>query len=160
MITPTAPTLPPTVEEVARQTPVESYMNDCFTVPASLAGLPAASVPVPLPRSVREGMEEGDVGFAGLQVVGQFGDDGVVLRVAGEVEGLWGRVRVSLREHQSWRLQRLKSGEQARADRQQGLPPASHAGLAGGSARLRLQAGAAAASSDFNSQLRAAASTC
>ncbi|RMZ32823.1 hypothetical protein D0859_03046 [Hortaea werneckii] len=38
ILTPTAPTLPPTLEEVRRQSPVESYMNDVFTVPASLAG--------------------------------------------------------------------------------------------------------------------------
>jgi aspartyl-tRNA(Asn)/glutamyl-tRNA(Gln) amidotransferase subunit A len=88
LITPTAPTLPPTVEEVKQQTPVESYMNDVFTVPASLAGLPAASVPVLLPREVRGGMEESDVRSVGMQVVGQFGDDEGVLEVARIVEEL------------------------------------------------------------------------
>ena len=86
LITPTAPTLPPTVEEVARQTPVESYMNDVFTVPASLAGLPAASVPVSLPQEVRTSMEDGDVSSVGMQVIGQFGDDETVLEVAEIVE--------------------------------------------------------------------------
>ena len=91
LLTPTAPTLPPTVDDVAKQTPVESYVNDVFTVPASLAGLPAASVPVRLPESVRQGMEESDVGFAGVQIVGQFGDDEGVLRGAEVVEKI-GRV--------------------------------------------------------------------
>ncbi|EMC93063.1 hypothetical protein BAUCODRAFT_37981, partial [Baudoinia panamericana UAMH 10762] len=80
LITPTAPTLPPTVEEVRRQSPVESYMNDVFTVPASLAGLPAVSVPVRLSDEERAGMEETDVRSVGLQVIGQFGDDERVLR--------------------------------------------------------------------------------
>lgn len=88
LLTPAAPTLPPTVEEVKRQSPVESYMNDVFTVPASLAGLPAASVPVRLTMSVREGMEEGDVDFAGVQVIGQFGNDEMVLKAAEMVETL------------------------------------------------------------------------
>ena len=82
LLTPTAPTLPPTIEEVKKQSPVESYMNDVFTVPASLAGLPAASVPVSLPKRGREGMEDGDVRSAGMQIIGQFGDDEVVLRAA------------------------------------------------------------------------------
>ena len=86
LLTPTAPTLPPTVEEVKRQSPVESYMNDVFTVPASLAGLPAASVPVALPDEAREGMEESDVRSAGIQVIGQFGDDELVLQAAEAVE--------------------------------------------------------------------------
>jgi aspartyl-tRNA(Asn)/glutamyl-tRNA(Gln) amidotransferase subunit A len=88
LITPTAPTLPPTVEEVKQQTPVESYMNDIFTVPASLAGLPAASVLVSLPKEVRDGMEDSDVRSVGMQVVGQFGDDEGVLEVARIVEEL------------------------------------------------------------------------
>ena len=86
LLTPTAPTLPPTIEEVKKQSPVESYMNDVFTVPASLAGLPAASVPVALPDRAREGMEDGDVETAGMQIIGQFGDDGIVLQVAEIIE--------------------------------------------------------------------------
>lgn len=86
LVTPTAPTLPPTVEEVARQTAVEGYMNDVFTVPASLAGLPAASVPVALSEEVRDGIEESDVRSVGVQVVGQFGDDETVFEVAKMIE--------------------------------------------------------------------------
>lgn len=50
-------------------------MNDVFTVPASLAGLPAVSVPAPLgPES--KYVEHANVG---MQVVGQYGDDEAVL---------------------------------------------------------------------------------
>jgi len=86
VITPTAPTLPPTVDEVARQSSVEAYMNDVFTVPASLAGLPAVSVPVGLPKDVRETLDKEDVAFAGMQVIGQLGDDEMVLEAASLIE--------------------------------------------------------------------------
>lgn len=86
LLTPTAPSLPPTVEEVKRQSSVESYMNDVFTVPASLAGLPAASIPVTLPDAVRERLEDSDVTSAGMQVIGQFGDDKLVLQTAEIIE--------------------------------------------------------------------------
>ncbi|TKA73194.1 hypothetical protein B0A55_07104 [Friedmanniomyces simplex] len=91
LLTPTAPTLPPTVEEVKRQSSVESYMNDVFTVPASLAGLPAISVPVGLSGRETEGMEETDVQSVGMQLVGQFGDDELVLQAAELLEQLDGR---------------------------------------------------------------------
>lgn len=38
LLTPTAPTVAPLVEDAARLSPVEAYANDVFTVPASLAG--------------------------------------------------------------------------------------------------------------------------
>jgi aspartyl-tRNA(Asn)/glutamyl-tRNA(Gln) amidotransferase subunit A len=82
VLCPTAPTLPPSLDEVIAQTPVDGYMNDVFTVPASLAGLPAVSVPVKI-----EGAE-GPVDFAGLQVIGQFWDDARVLGVAERVAEL------------------------------------------------------------------------
>ncbi|RMY16800.1 hypothetical protein D0866_13622 [Hortaea werneckii] len=90
ILTPTAPTLPPTLEEVQRQPPVESYMNDVFTVPASLAGLPAVSVPVSLDAEERRGLGDGDVESVGLQCIGQFGDDEMVLSAAEVMEGLQG----------------------------------------------------------------------
>lgn len=89
ILTPTAPTLPPTVIEVGRQSPVESYMNDVFTVPASLAGLPAISVPTPLSEQERNGMDGNDVRSVGMQIIGQFGDDEAVLAAAEVVEGLY-----------------------------------------------------------------------
>ncbi len=88
ILTPTAPILPPTIEEVEQQSAVERYMNDVFTVPPSLAGLPAASVPVALPVSVQAELGADDVKTAGMQVIGQFGDDELVLEAAEIVEGL------------------------------------------------------------------------
>ncbi|OAX80283.1 glutamyl-tRNA(Gln) amidotransferase subunit A, mitochondrial [Emergomyces africanus] len=91
LVVPTAPTLPPATESLRRASPVETYMNDVFTVPASLAGLPALSVPVPVP--VRE-FEEGEdgiavsVGSVGIQVIGQFGNDEMVLNVGEMLEGM------------------------------------------------------------------------
>ena len=86
VLTPTAPTLPPTVEDVKKQSPVESYMNDVFTVPASLAGLPAISLPLQLSDSERKGMGKQDVTSVGMQLIGQFGQDEMVLEVAQMVE--------------------------------------------------------------------------
>jgi aspartyl-tRNA(Asn)/glutamyl-tRNA(Gln) amidotransferase subunit A len=73
LLCPTAPTLPPTLEAVAKQAPPDAYMNDVFTVPASLAGLPAISIPLPVAQSP---------GFAGLQLIGQYWDDARLLGVA------------------------------------------------------------------------------
>lgn len=82
LVVPTAPTLPPKLAEVARMGAVDGYMNDVFTVPASLAGLPAISVPVSVAREERE---EDNVPFAGIQVIGQYWDDYAVVRVGGLV---------------------------------------------------------------------------
>jgi len=85
LICPTAPSLAPSLADVKDQDPLRSYMNDVFTVPASLAGLPAISMPVPLESLVEHpGAHEADsmVGRAGIQVIGQYGDDSLVLAYA------------------------------------------------------------------------------
>jgi aspartyl-tRNA(Asn)/glutamyl-tRNA(Gln) amidotransferase subunit A len=89
LLTPTAPSLPPALAELQRQTPVESYMLDVFTVPASLAGLPALSVPAPLPENARTSMDAGDVRTVGMQIIGQFGADEDVLEVGKLLESLY-----------------------------------------------------------------------
>ncbi|KAK2731768.1 Trimeric GatFAB AmidoTransferase(AdT) complex subunit [Onygenales sp. PD_40] len=82
LVVPTAPTQAPHLSSLSGMAPVEMYMNDIFTVPASLAGLPAVSVPV------KVGMEaEGEAEAVGMQVIGQFGDDELVLEVGGLLEG-------------------------------------------------------------------------
>lgn len=88
LITPTAPRLPPTLAELKRQTTVEGYMLDVFTVPASLAGLPALSVPVPLPEKARKDMDADDVQSVGMQVIGQYGSDEGVLELGRTLEDL------------------------------------------------------------------------
>lgn len=75
LVCPTAPSLPPKVEGLKGQEPVDAYMNDVFTVPASLAGLPAVSVPV-------DGEEEN----VGMQVIAQYGCDDLVFDVAEMIE--------------------------------------------------------------------------
>lgn len=83
VLCPTAPTPPPRLSDIAEQTPFDSYMNDVFTVPASLAGLPAISVPMPLPKDEQSA---DPVDFGGLQLVGQYWDDARLLAVAKYVQ--------------------------------------------------------------------------
>ena len=78
IITPTAPTPPPYVYDLQRQSPVHQYTNDVFTVPASLAGLPAISVPAPAHPDHPWNPEVA----IGMQVIGQFGDDFSVIYFA------------------------------------------------------------------------------
>jgi aspartyl-tRNA(Asn)/glutamyl-tRNA(Gln) amidotransferase subunit A len=81
LLCPTAPTLAPRLEHVMSQTPLDAYMNDVFTVPASLAGLPAISIPMPVaPETAGE-----ESCTAGLQLIGQYWDDARLLAVADAV---------------------------------------------------------------------------
>lgn len=87
IIGPTTASLPPSLasvtgdEDAAVSAPLHSYVTDVCTVPASLAGLPAVSVPVSVTASTGG---DGDLGFnkVGIQIIGQYGDDDLVLRVA------------------------------------------------------------------------------
>lgn len=79
IICPTAPTLPPTLEDLSKQTPVDNYMNDVFTVPASLAGIPAISIPFPIPETF---CVEGKPTFAGMQIIGQYASDYELIKIA------------------------------------------------------------------------------
>ena len=83
IVCPTAPNLPPTLDNVAKQTPIDTYMNDVFTVPASLAGLPAISVP----WKISEEFQLPDTpAFAGIQIIGQYWDDLRVIMTAAALE--------------------------------------------------------------------------
>lgn len=73
LLSPTAPTFPPKLSDIREQTSVDAYMNDVFTVPASLAGLPAVSIPA---------KAEGSRFPVGLQLVGQYWDDKRLLAIA------------------------------------------------------------------------------
>ncbi len=57
--------------------PIAMYLNDVFTVPASLAGLPGISVPAGLSAT---GLP------LGLQLIGRAFDEETVLRTAGVLE--------------------------------------------------------------------------
>ena len=76
LVCPTAPHLPPPLQDVQGIDPLREYVGDVLTVPASLAGLPAISVPV----------DAGAGATAGMQIIGQFGHDDLVLDVAEMVE--------------------------------------------------------------------------
>lgn len=62
--------------------PLEMYLRDTMTVPASLLGLPAASVPV---GATEQGLP------IGLQIIGSRQQDAQVLAVARDIEGAYGR---------------------------------------------------------------------
>jgi aspartyl-tRNA(Asn)/glutamyl-tRNA(Gln) amidotransferase subunit A len=61
--------------------PLAMYLNDVFTVPASLAGLPGISVPAGLSS---DGMP------LGLQILGQAFEEGALLNVAEVLESAAG----------------------------------------------------------------------
>jgi aspartyl-tRNA(Asn)/glutamyl-tRNA(Gln) amidotransferase subunit A len=74
-----APTAPSAAFAIGEKTedPIAMYLNDVFTVPANLAGVPAISVPAGLGA---DGLP------LGLQIIGRAFDEETVLRVAGVLE--------------------------------------------------------------------------
>ncbi|MBI1208302.1 MAG: Asp-tRNA(Asn)/Glu-tRNA(Gln) amidotransferase subunit GatA [Azospirillum sp.] len=76
ILTPTAPSTAFAIGE-KMDDPIQMYLNDVFTVPASLAGLPAISVPAGLGA---DGLP------LGLQLIGRPFDEETVLRVAQVLE--------------------------------------------------------------------------
>ncbi len=80
VLAPTAPT-PAFAIGDKMDDPIAMYLNDVLTVPASLAGLPAVSVPAGL---------SGDGVPLGLQLIGRAFDEETVLRAAGVLEAAAG----------------------------------------------------------------------
>jgi aspartyl-tRNA(Asn)/glutamyl-tRNA(Gln) amidotransferase subunit A len=80
MLTPTAPSPAFPIGDKADD-PIAMYLNDVFTVPADLAGLPAVSVPAGLSA---DGLP------LGLQIIGRAFDEAMVLRVAAVLESAAG----------------------------------------------------------------------
>ncbi|MGH7012695.1 MAG: Asp-tRNA(Asn)/Glu-tRNA(Gln) amidotransferase subunit GatA [Stellaceae bacterium] len=76
MLTPTAPSAAFAIGE-KQDDPIAMYLNDVFTVPINLAGLPGISVPAGLSQ---DGLP------LGLQVIGKAFDEETVLRVAAVLE--------------------------------------------------------------------------
>ncbi len=75
ILTPTAPSAAFAIGE--KSDPIQMYLNDVFTVPTNLAGLPGISVPAGL---------DGDNLPLGLQLIGRPFDEETVLRAAGVLE--------------------------------------------------------------------------
>ncbi|TLS23470.1 uncharacterized protein PpBr36_05648 [Pyricularia pennisetigena] len=86
ILSPTAPTPAPTLDEALAQTSLDSATNDVFTVPASLAGLPAISLPVDVKAETDESSR-----FGGMQIIGQYWDDARLLNVASALRKEFGR---------------------------------------------------------------------
>jgi aspartyl-tRNA(Asn)/glutamyl-tRNA(Gln) amidotransferase subunit A len=76
ILTPTAPSAAFAFGEKSDD-PLAMYLNDVFTVPASLAGLPGSSVPA--------GLDQNGLPL-GLQVLGKAWDEATVLKVSGVIE--------------------------------------------------------------------------
>jgi aspartyl-tRNA(Asn)/glutamyl-tRNA(Gln) amidotransferase subunit A len=76
LLTPIAPSAAFAIDEKSDD-PIAMYLNDVFTVPANLAGLPALSVPAGLSP---DGLP------LGLQVIGRAFDEAMVLRVGEVIE--------------------------------------------------------------------------
>jgi aspartyl-tRNA(Asn)/glutamyl-tRNA(Gln) amidotransferase subunit A len=76
MLTPTAPSTAFPIGE-KEDDPIAMYLNDVFTVPVNLAGLPGISVPAGL---------GGDGLPLGLQIIGRAFDEATMLRVADVIE--------------------------------------------------------------------------
>jgi len=76
ILTPTAPSAAFAIGE-KMDDPIAMYLNDVFTVPASLAGLPAISVPA--------GLSDGGLPL-GLHLIGRAFDEETMFRAAGVLE--------------------------------------------------------------------------
>lgn len=84
LVTPTAQTLPPTLESVVSKDPVDNFADDVLTVPASLAGLPALSLPVAIGEAGSKNSDEPST--VGIQIIAQYGRDLALLRFGRDVQ--------------------------------------------------------------------------
>ena len=82
IVTPTAQSTAPKLKDVVNRDSVEAYSADVLTVPSSLAGLPAISVPV----SILNPDEDHEP--IGMQVIGQYYDERTVIAAALAIEEL------------------------------------------------------------------------
>lgn len=80
LVCPTSTDLPPQLEDVKKQTPLEAYAGDVLTVPASLAGLPALNIPVGIDEFLEDECYGGPCSV-GMQIIMQYGDDDAALAI-------------------------------------------------------------------------------
>ncbi|KAF9191491.1 Trimeric GatFAB AmidoTransferase(AdT) complex subunit [Haplosporangium sp. Z 767] len=80
LLTPVAVTTAPKLKDCVGDyiDPINAYLDDILTIPASLAGLPAMSVP--FGSGIKDGLP------VGLQVISQYGDEEMVFEVARVLE--------------------------------------------------------------------------
>lgn len=84
LVTPTAQSLPPTLESVTSKDSVDSFADDVLTVPASLAGVPALSVPVAVSEAHSKNPDEPST--VGIQMIAQYGCDLALLGFGCDVQ--------------------------------------------------------------------------
>lgn len=83
IMAPTTLSAAPLLNDVKNEgSPLDSYVNDVLTVPASLAGIPAISIPV---MAKVEGEEL--LLPVGIQIMAQYGDEATMFKVAGIFRG-------------------------------------------------------------------------
>uniref|UniRef100_A0A7S3LQ72 Glutamyl-tRNA(Gln) amidotransferase subunit A, mitochondrial n=1 Tax=Aplanochytrium stocchinoi TaxID=215587 RepID=A0A7S3LQ72_9STRA len=87
LITPVTPFEIPRVSEIRRD-PVENYLMDVMTVPASLAGLPAMSVPFMPPRRAVKGIDFSlnPSLCSSIQVIAPYGMERSMIKIASALE--------------------------------------------------------------------------
>ena len=78
LLTPTSPTCAPRMADLASLSAAENYATDIMTVPASLAGLPAVSLPLALGAVSKLPV--------GMQFIGERYNDAMLLRIAATIE--------------------------------------------------------------------------
>jgi aspartyl-tRNA(Asn)/glutamyl-tRNA(Gln) amidotransferase subunit A len=76
ILLPTTPNAAFAIDE-PQNDPIKMYLNDLFTIPASLAGLPALSVPVTLNDNQLP---------LGMQIIGRALDESTILQIAASIE--------------------------------------------------------------------------
>lgn len=83
IVSPTTLSFAPKLSSLAQNASINTYSDDILTVPASLAGLPAISVPISCPDSLGG---SGQSKTTGLQIIAQYGDDDLILEAARMLE--------------------------------------------------------------------------
>lgn len=79
LLTPTTPSSPFTIKQSKSvSNPVELYLNDVMTIPASLAGLPSISIPT--------SMNSDSTAPIALQIIGPYKKEEVVLKAGAALE--------------------------------------------------------------------------
>jgi aspartyl-tRNA(Asn)/glutamyl-tRNA(Gln) amidotransferase subunit A len=79
ILSPTAPSVAPSIDHLQHLDPIHHYITDIMTIPANLAGLPAISVPV----EMKSGLP------VGLQLIGPSFADESLLSAAALLETPW-----------------------------------------------------------------------
>ncbi len=79
ILSPTALSFPPKLSSLAQHKSINTYSDDLLTVPASLAGLPAITVPISCPSTLES---FGQSNTTGLQIIAQYGDDNLLFEAA------------------------------------------------------------------------------